>query len=480
MNTNTALNTKRLCAAAVAIGSLLALPAMAQDDMQGMQMSQPAKSSSAPAPASSTQSMQGMDMQGMDMSSMPGMQMPAHPAKPKKQKHKNATASAPAPASSAQSMQGMDMSSMQGMQMSQPAKSSSASAPSSSTQSMQGMDMQGMDMSSMPGMQMSSPAQSSSAPAPASSSSQSMQGMEMQGMDMSSMQGMQMPQQPSQPVELQHLDFGNMIGTRPKPGGLAASSHGMQMNAMGNMDMSSMQGGKAPPDARSPDYSDGYRYSDMPGMDMPDHAKEGMLLLDQFEYAHDNRGNNAVFLDGELWYGADLDKLWLKAEGESSRGRLEDLRTEALWNHAIGTYWGTQLGAREDFGEGPNRTWAAFGVQGLAPFWFDTEATLYLGQNGRTAARFQFEYEELITQRLVLQPKFEVNLYGKDDPQRGIGSGLSDTELGLRLRYELKREFAPYIGVVWRQRYGRTADLFRAQGERASDLQFVAGIHLWF
>ncbi len=306
----------------------------------------------------------------------------------------------------------------------------------------------------------------------------------MQGMDMSSMQRMpgtqQMPMQPSQPKEMQRLDNGNMIGTRPMPDGLAESSHGMDMNSMQGMDMSSMQGGKAPPDARSPDYSDGYRYTDMSGMEMSDHAKEGMLLLDQFEYAHDNHGNNAVFLDGEFWYGEDFDKLWLKAEGEYTHGRLEDLRTEALWNHAISTYWGTQLGLREDFGEGPNRTWAAFGVQGLAPYWFDTEGTFYLSQDGRTAARVQFEYEELLTQRLVLQPKFEVNLYGKDDPQRGIGSGLSDVELGLRLRYEFKREFAPYVGVVWRQRYGRTADFARAQGQHAGELQFIAGLHVWF
>lgn len=289
-----------------------------------------------------------------------------------------------------------------------------------------------------------------------------------------------MPQQSAKPVELQHLDFGNMIGVRPKPGGLAKGSHGMQMNGMANMDMSSMQGGNAPPDARSPDYSDGYRYTDMPGMAMSDHANEGMLLIDQLEVAQDNHGNNSTFLDGQFWYGRDFNKLWVKFEGEQARGKLEDLRTEALWSHAVSAYWNTQLGIREDFGEGPNRTWAAFGVQGLAPFWFDTEATLYVGQSGRTAARFQFEYEELITQRLVLQPKFEVNLYGKDDPQRGIGSGLSDAELGLRLRYEFKREFAPYIGVVWRQRFGRTADLYRAQGEPANDLQFVVGLHFWF
>ncbi len=116
----------------------------------------------------------------------------------------------------------------------------------------------------------------------------------------------------------------------------------------------------------------------------------------------------------------------------------------------------------------------------MAPYWFDTEATLYLGPDGRIAARVQFEYEELLTQRLVLQPKLEVSFYGKEDPQRGIGSGLSDAELGLRVRYEFRREFAPYIGVVWRQRYGRTADFARAQGQHASELQFVAGVRVWF
>lgn len=430
MNANLSPSAKIWRLSAVALGLALALPAIAQqDDMQGMQMSPPATSSSAPTPASSDQS-----MQGMDKSSMPNMQMSAHPAKSKKPKHKHTTA--PAPASSANTMHGMDMSSVHGMQMSQPAKSSSE-------------------------------------PASGASSAPSMQRTRMHG-DRS------MSMQPSKPVELQHLDFGNMVGTRPKAGGLAEGSHGMQMNSMQGMDMSSMQGGNAPPDARSPDYSDGYRYTDMPGMAMSDHAKEGMLLIDQLEYAHDIHGNNSTFLDGQFWYGADFNKLWVKAEGEYAKGKLEDLRTEALWSHAVSAYWNTQVGVREDFGEGPNRTWVAFGVQGLAPYWFETETMFYVGQSGRTAARFQFEYEELITQRLVLQPKFEVNLYGKGDPQRGIGSGLSDAELGVRLRYEFHREFAPYVGVVWRQRFGRTADFYRAQGEPAGDLQFVAGIHFWF
>jgi copper resistance protein B len=218
----------------------------------------------------------------------------------------------------------------------------------------------------------------------------------------------------------------------------------------------------------------------MPGMDMADQAMLGMLLIDQLEYAHDNHGDSAAFLDAEGWYGEDFNKLWLKTEGNGAHGRLEDLRTEALWSHAVTTYWGTQLGVRQDLGKGPHRTWAALGIQGLAPFWLDTEAELYLGQDGRTAARVQLEYEELMTQRLILQPKVEVSLYGKADPRRGIGSGLADSELGVRLRYDIKREFGPYIGAVWRERYGRSATFARTRGERVGELQLAAGVHFWF
>jgi copper resistance protein B len=278
-----------------------------------------------------------------------------------------------------------------------------------------------------------------------------------------------------------------------------------QQNTMQGMDMSSMPGMKMPaptprkpkareerppmhtrspltplPDGRSPDYSDGYHYTNMPGMEMADQTRLGMLLMNQLEYTNDNHGNGAGFLDAEGWYGKDFNKLWLQAEGEAARGRLEDLRTEVLWDHAISAYWNTATGLRQDFGEGPRRTWAAFGVQGLAPLWFDTEVEVYLGQGGRTAARVQLEYEELITQRLVLQPKLELNFYGRNDPQRGIGSGLADSELGVRLRYDIKREFGPYIGVVWRERYGRSATLAREQGAHAGELQLVAGLRFWF
>ena len=265
------------------------------------------------------------------------------------------------------------------------------------------------------------------------------------------------------------------VKTRSKPKPVPSAGKSMQ-----GMDMSSMQGGNAPPGARSGDYSNGYTYGPLTGMDMLDDSRQGMLLLDQLEYVHSRDGGNAAVIDGRAWYGGDIDKLWLKFEGEHADGRLQDLRTEALWDHAVSTYWDTQLGVRHDFGIGPGRTWAAFGVQGLAPYWFETEATFYVGQGGRTAARVQAECEVLLTQRLILQPRAEVNFYGKDDPARGIGSGLSDAEVGLRLRYEIRREFAPYVGVVWNQRFGKTADFARAQGEHADDLEFVAGLRVWF
>jgi copper resistance protein B len=227
---------------------------------------------------------------------------------------------------------------------------------------------------------------------------------------------------------------------------------------------------------RSADYSDGYRYGSMRGMDMLDDSARGMLMLEQLEYAHADQGRDAAFVDGEAWYGKDFDKLWLKFEGRSG----DSFRTEVLWDHAAAAFWDMQFGTRNDSGGGPDRTWAAFGVQGLAPYRIETEATFYVGAGARIAARVRLEYEALLTQRLILQPKFEMNLYGKDDPQRGVGSGLSDAELGLRLRYEVARRFAPYIGLVWQERYGRSADFAHARDEHPDQVQFVAGVRVWF
>ncbi|HET8554681.1 MAG TPA: copper resistance protein B [Rhodanobacteraceae bacterium] len=336
--------------------------------------------------------------------------------------------------------------------------------------------MQGMDMSHMH-HQTKKPAESDTQNKPPQSKqkeqAQKPATHSMHDMDMSSMQDMPAQPPPNLTGEMERLDIGSQIGIRPVVRGLALEPMQMDMQGM------QMQGGKAPPDARSADYSDGIGYGSMPGMHMLDDAALGMLLIDRLEY-FDGRDGNGVALDAQGWYGTDANKLWFKAEGEHSAGRLQDLRTEALWAHPIGIYWNTQLGVRHDFGAGPGRTWAAFGIQGLAPYWFDVEATLYVGQAGRTAFRFESEYEMLITQRLILQPSFEVNFYGRDDPQLGIGSGLSDAKLGLRLRYEFTRKFAPYVGVEWERKFGKTADFARHADEPAFDPRLVAGLRFWF
>jgi len=272
---------------------------------------------------------------------------------------------------------------------------------------------------------------------------------------------------------MQEMDHSKM------PGMDHSSMSGMNHGGGSGMTMGPMQGGRAPADARSPDYSDGIGMGTMRGMDMADNASLGMLLVDQLESFHGSDANGQLW-EAEGWYGNDRDKIWLRTEGERSARKLTDADVEVLWNRNVATFWGTQLGLRQDFGEGPSRTWAAFGVQGLAPYWFELEATAYVGQGGRTAARLRAEYELLFTQRLILQPEFEMNLYGRSDPARGIGSGLSNAELGLRLRYEFSRQFAPYIGVGWSRSFGTTADYARANHQPLLDRRIVAGLRFWF
>jgi copper resistance protein B len=287
-------------------------------------------------------------------------------------------------------------------------------------------------------------------------------------------------------------DMGGMgHGTMPQMdhGAMAemdhGSMHGMDhgaahdMDSMPGMTMGPMQGGRAPADARSGDYSDGIAASPAHGLHMHGGAPAGMLLIDQLEAFH-GRDANGQSWEIQGWYGNDSDKLWLRSEGERSRGKLEDGNVEVLWNRNVATFWSTQLGVRHDFGEGPARSWAAFGIQGLAPYWFELEATGYAGAGGRTAARLRAEYELLFTQRLILQPEAEINLYGKNDPQRRIGRGIADVQFGLRLRYEIRRQFAPYVGVNWVRRVGTSADYARQDRQPVLDWQIVAGVRIWF
>lgn len=203
------------------------------------------------------------------------------------------------------------------------------------------------------------------------------------------------------------------------------------------------------------------------------------VMIDKLEWRAAD-GPDPIVWDADAWLGKDLNKLWLKTEGEYADGTTEAAYGELLYSRAVAPFWDLQVGMRRDLRPNPERDWLAIGVRGLAPYWFDLDATLYAGGNGAVAGRLNAEYEFMLTQRWILSPELEANYYGADDPQRGIGAGISDLELGLRLRYEIRRECAPYIGVNWEEKFGDTADFARDHGEPTSDVQFVAGVRAWF
>ena len=210
-----------------------------------------------------------------------------------------------------------------------------------------------------------------------------------------------------------------------------------------------------------------------------DSGVNSLLLINQLEWQGGD-GAGALNWDIKGWVGGDIDRLWLRSEGERSAGRTESAEVQALWGHAISPWWDLVGGVRHDFKPGDGQTWAAFGAQGMALYNFEAEATLFVGEAGRTAARLEGDYDILLTNRLILQPTAELNFYGRNDPPRGVGSGLSDSELGLRLRYEVRREFAPYVGVSWNRSYGQTAQYARDEGEDISQWRWVVGVRLWF
>ena len=203
------------------------------------------------------------------------------------------------------------------------------------------------------------------------------------------------------------------------------------------------------------------------------------VMINQLE-VRSTDGPDPRVLEAQAWVGRDVNKLWLKADVEYVDGHTEEAEIQTLYSRAIAPYWDLQVGWRHDSRPTPSRAWLAFGVEGLAPYWFEIDAAAFIGESGQVGARLEAEYEVMFSQRWVLSPELKVNLHAKNDEATGTGSGLSDTELGLRLRYEVRREFAPYIGVNWVKKYGNTADFARDEGEDTDDLQFVAGIRAWF
>jgi len=212
-------------------------------------------------------------------------------------------------------------------------------------------------------------------------------------------------------------------------------------------------------------------------------------VMDQAIFAHDifnqlegrwNGSNPEFRWDGQGWVGTDYDKLWIKSEGTHSKGAVDDGQQQFLYSRAVTTYFDLQGGLRSDIDSRPTRNWAAFGIQGLAPYFFDLEVTGFISGEGHLAGKLEASYDLLLTQRLILQPQIELNLYSKADPVRLTGAGFSDIDTGLRLRYEFDRKFAPYIGVVYQGKFGQTANFARQAGESTGDVRFAFGVRVWF
>lgn len=213
------------------------------------------------------------------------------------------------------------------------------------------------------------------------------------------------------------------------------------------------------------------------GMAMHDDMPLFHLLMEELEYSSADDG--LFNWEGQAWYGNDTHKLWLKSEGELSNGHFEHGRHEILYDRPFSTFFDLQAGLRGDVDDDPGRGWFAFGVQGLAPYFFHVSATAYAGSNGRFAANAEASFDLLLTQRLILQPKAEIDLYTKNDAARGIGSGFSQFEGGARLRYEITRKFAPYIGIVFEREFGDTKRFTLGNGKDPETVRVVFGLHAW-
>lgn len=203
------------------------------------------------------------------------------------------------------------------------------------------------------------------------------------------------------------------------------------------------------------------------------------FMIDQLESRNADE-NNPLVLEGQAWIGRDLNKLWLKTDVEQVDGETEELELQALYSRALAPFWNIQGGVRHDFKTEPGRSWAVIGVQGLAPYKFEVDVAAFIDEDGKAALRTSAEYEIMFTQRIVVTPEIEANFYAEDSLEYGEGSGLSDIQAGLRLRYHIRREFAPYVGINWQKQFGSTATFSKDAGEDIDQTQWVLGVRAWF
>lgn len=310
-------------------------------------------------------------------------------------------------------------------------KAAGVPKPASQDTTMPGMHMDSPGMQPMPGMTM--PADHSTMPGMAMPADHStMPGMAMPADESSSMPGMAMPvTQPREPIPI--LTDADRTAAVPPVGGHTVHDNSIQH----------------------------------------------YVLFDRLEAWNADKGAGQEW-EGKAWIGTDLNRVWLRSEGQRLDNKTQDADLEVLYGHSVAAWWDVVAGVRHDFKPGRSQDFAAIGVMGMTPYKYDVEATAYIGQGGQTSARLQATYDTLITGRLILQSLVEVNLFGRNDARRGIGSGLSMLESGYRLRYEFTRRFAPYIGIVQERAFGKTAGFRREEGNPTKDTRLVAGVRFWF
>jgi len=283
---------------------------------------------------------------------------------------------------------------------------------------------------------------------------------------------------------------GHDMSTMAPPTAVTADPHaGHDMGAMPDAVATGtdLPAGNSPPPPVPTDYAADAVY----GAEVQQHGRHhldkfhggqkfGQVMFNIAE-AQVRRGRDGYEWDGEGWYGGDIDRLWIKSEGTGEFGRsIEQAEVQALYSRAIGPYFNLQGGLRYDFKPNPSRVYAVAGFEGLAPSFFDVEGVLFLSNKGEVSARVEGYYDQRITQRLILQPRAELNLAAQNVRELGVGRGLSDAEIGLRLRYDIRREFAPYVGVQYERSFGATRRFAKQAGEDAGGWSLLAGVRMWF
>lgn len=212
-----------------------------------------------------------------------------------------------------------------------------------------------------------------------------------------------------------------------------------------------------------------------------------MALFDRLEYAVPDKGHEELVWDFQAWYGGDINRVYVKSEGENVQGDGEDAEFESLellYSRLIADFWELQGGIGYQGGvfsdDHAERGYGVIGLQGVMPYGIETDLAFQVSDEGDVSASLESEYDLRLTQRMFLQPRLEIAAAASEAPEFGIGKGLNTLRVGMRLRYEISRKFAPYIGGYWQKSYGDTADLARAAGDATEDTGIVAGVRMWF